>query len=118
MQDTFGFERNHYDRVVHFLFGFLLGYPLSEIVLRQAEITGVKRFFVAFAIALSLSSGYEILEWIVAEIVDPEAAYAYLGTQGDLFDAQKDMGIAAIGAAIGLTAMSLIERRIAARRRH
>ena len=115
MQDAFGFERNQYDRLVHCMFGLLLGYPLSELILRLTGMSGTRRILFTFTTVLSLSSIYEIVEWGVAEIVEPKAAFAYLGTQGDLFDAQKDTGVAAVGALIGLTMVVVLEKRLSAK---
>jgi putative membrane protein len=64
----------------------------------------------SFALALSLSSLYEILEWGAAEILDPEAILAFLGTQGDVFDAQKDAVLAAAGVTLGLAITAMLER--------
>ena len=64
----------------------------------------------SFALALSLSSAYEILEWGAAEILDPGTALAFLGTQGDVFDAQKDAVLAAAGVILGLTITAMLER--------
>jgi putative membrane protein len=101
MQDLFGFERNHYDRVVHFSFGVLMYHPLREIARRAAGIRTAWSYVFAFTAVLTFSAIYEIMEWCVAVIVSPEAALAYLGTQGDVFDAQKDAALAATGAILG-----------------
>jgi putative membrane protein len=91
--------RNHYDRIVHFSFGLLLLRPMRELGFRNARGLGrwAKLYFSIAGIGL-WSMGYEILEWLVAAIVDPAAGSAYLGTQGDEWDAQKDMGLALLGA--------------------
>ena len=106
LQDLFGFERNHYDRIVHFSFGLLLAYPFREVVLRLVIKSSLFASLFALTLVFTYSGGFEIIEWIVAQIVDPEAGAAYLGTQGDEFDSQKDMALAAGGAviALGLTA--------------
>jgi len=100
MQDAFGFQRNHFDRVVHFCFGLLMAYPIREIFLRVAKTRGFFAYYLPFDVTLAFSGGYEIIEMAVAVIVSPEAGDAYLGTQGDIWDAQKDMGLAALGAVI------------------
>ena len=110
LQDTWDLERNHYDRLVHFLFGLLFIYPLREAVLRGTRASGPWGYALSFASVLALSNTYEILEWAVAEIVDPQAAYAFLGTQGDVFDAQKDSALAALGAIIGLAVIAALSR--------
>jgi putative membrane protein len=103
-------ERNHYDRVVHFTFGLLLTYPVRELLMRSAGLRGFKSYFFAFAVMVASSEIYELIEWITAEIVSPEAAYAFLGTQGDPFDAQKDTFLAFTGTVLALGLTRLLER--------
>ena len=104
MKETFGLSRNHFDRIVHFAFGLLLAYPARELFLRAARAKGPWASFFAITAVLSLSGLFEVIESWVAQIVSPELGQAYLGTQGDVWDAQKDMTMAVIGAflAIGL----------------
>lgn len=102
LRDALGLARNHYDRVVHFGFGLLLAYPLREAL---ARYTGIGRWpgaLMTFTVIATASSLYEIMEWLVAAVVSPAAALAWLGTQGDAFDAQKDAGLAMVGAAVAL----------------
>jgi putative membrane protein len=110
MADAFGWSRNHYDRVVHFAYGLLLSYPLRELGQRVLRLRRLWAYAIPFAIALSLSAGYEMVESWVARIVSPELGTAYLGTQGDEWDAQKDMDQAMLGAALGLALSFLAER--------
>lgn len=110
LKDVLGENRNHYDRIVHLLFGLLGAYPLREVISRTASVRGIKASLHTFAALLALSSAYEMIEWIVAEIVSPEAALAYLGAQGDVFDAQKDTILGAIGAAVALIGIQLHDR--------
>ena len=110
LQEGLGEDRNHYDRVVHLLFGLMGAYPLREVISRTTRVRGIKASLHTFAALLALSSAYEMIEWIVAEIVSPEEALAYLGTQGDVFDAQKDTILGAIGAAVALIAIELHDR--------
>ncbi len=111
VKDTFDLSRNHYDRVVHFSFGLLLAYPFREAVLRLITRHSLSASLFALTLVFTYSGGFEIIEWIVASIVDPKAGTAYLGTQGDEFDSQKDMALAASGAliALGLTAVVLMK---------
>ena len=92
---------------VHFSFGLLLAYPFREVVLRLVTRVGLFASLFALTLVFTYSGSFEIIEWIVARVVDPEAGTAYLGTQGDEFDSQKDMALAASGAliALGLTAV-------------
>ena len=111
MTEQLGWERNHYDRVVHFLFGLLCAYPLRETVIRGCGVAGWRAGFLAFAVVLAFSSGYEMLEWGVAMVLSPEEGMAFLGTQGDVFDAQKDTTLATLGSALALLLAPLAERR-------
>jgi putative membrane protein len=111
MTEALGWERNHYDRAVHFLFGLLCAYPLRETVMRSCRIGGWRAGILAFAVVLAFSSAYEMLEWGVAIILSPEEAMAFLGTQGDVFDAQKDSTLAAAGATLSLMLLPFLERR-------
>jgi putative membrane protein len=108
MQDWFGFSRNHFDRVVHFSFGLLMAYPIREIFLRVANAKGFFAYYLPFDVTLAFSGAYEIIEMLVAILVSPDAGDAYLGTQGDVWDAQKDMGLAALGAIICMVITAMI----------
>jgi putative membrane protein len=109
-KEAFDMQRNHYDRVVHFSFGLLLAYPVREFLVRYLKMKNVASFFFAFTILVACSEIYEIIEWMVATIVDPDAGNAFLGTQGDEFDAQKDTSLALLGTVITLSITHLIER--------
>lgn len=112
MKQALGLARNHYDRVVHFCFGLLLLRPTRELVLRRPEVVGrTALFYLSFAAVAVWSLAYEVVEAIVALVVDPAAGTAYLGTQGDVWDAQKDMALASLGAAIGAAVDSWQLRR-------
>jgi putative membrane protein len=103
--------RNHYDRIVHFCFGVLIVYPMHEIARRVLHLRGGWSFAMPWLTALAMSGGYEILESWTARIVSPELGIAYLGTQGDEWDAQKDMSLANSGSLISLTLTALYRRR-------
>ena len=102
IQDLFDFERNHYDRLVHFAFGLLLAYPMREILLRKSGVNRAWSYFIAINCVAAFSAVYEMLEMIAAMLVSPELGAAYLGTQGDEWDAQKDAFLAFIGAVIAM----------------
>ena len=102
LQAWFEFERNHYDRVVHFLFGLLIAYPIHELLLRESGVKRKWSYLLAVNCIMAFSAVYESLEAIAAMIVDPELGCAYLGTQGDEWDAQKDAFLAFIGAIIAM----------------
>jgi putative membrane protein len=108
---AFGAERNHYDRLVHFSFGFLLAYPIREMFLRIASVRGFWGYVLPLDVTLSCSAIFEIFEWLVAAVVNPQAGLAYLGSQGDIWDAQKDMGLAGLGAVITMTLIALVNWR-------
>lgn len=99
---VFGWQRNHFDRVVHFAYGMLLAYPIREIFLRVADVRGFWGYFLPLDLTMSTSMLFELIEWFAAELFGGNLGPAYLGTQGDIWDAQKDMALASLGA---LTAM-------------
>ncbi len=108
MQEWFGFQRNHFDRIVHFSFGLLMAYPVREVFLRVAHTRGFFAYYLPLDVTLAFSGLYEIIEMVIAVIVSPEAGDAYLGTQGDIWDAQKDMGLAALGALICMSVTAVL----------
>mgnify|MGYP001616874507 CR=1 FL=1 len=108
LQDWFGASRNMYDRLVHFSFGFLLAYPIREVFIRIAKVKGFWSFYLPLDVTLSFSALYEIIEWLTALKSSPEAGLAFLGTQGDIWDAQKDMTLAGIGAILAMLVIAFI----------
>ncbi len=100
LQEQFDFERNHYDRIVHFCFGLLLAYPMYEILIRRSGVNRAWSYFIAINCVVAFSAAYEVIEVIAAMIVSPELGDAYLGTQGDEWDAQKDAFLAIVGSII------------------
>ncbi|MDP2078647.1 MAG: DUF2238 domain-containing protein [Sulfuricurvum sp.] len=92
----FGFERNHYDRLIHFLFGFLLFLPFHELFSSfwKSKQTAL---IITFLFLFASSGVYEVIEWIATEMTNPELGTAFLGTQGDQWDAQKDMALGHLG---------------------
>ena len=109
LQDWFGWQRNHYDRIVHFSFGLLLAFPIREVLLRRSGVNRAWSYFLTVNIIVALSAVYEIIEAITAAIVSPELGAAYLGTQGDEWDAQKDAGLALAGSVIAMIATWQLE---------
>jgi len=102
LQGELGLGRNHYDRVVHFSFGLLLAYPVREVTLRYARAGIGLSGFIAFTVIAASSAVYEVIEMLAAMTVSPETAFAYLGVQGDVFDAQKDTALAIVGCIFAL----------------
>jgi len=107
LQEWLGASRNMYDRLVHFSFGLLLAYPIREAFMRVARARGVWALYLPFDVTLAFSAAYEIIEWLAAARVNPEAGLAFLGTQGDIWDAQKDMLAAGSGAALAMVIVAL-----------
>jgi putative membrane protein len=102
LQGLLGLERNHFDRVVHFAFGLLLTYPLLEVFHR---LTGARRpllFYLVFVTQLGLAGTWEIIESVVAQLARPDLGTAFLGAQGDPWDAQHDMLAATCGTVVAL----------------
>ncbi|GIU00263.1 hypothetical protein TSL6_07690 [Sulfurovum sp. TSL6] len=97
----FGFERNHFDRLVHFLFGLLLFRVLFEMIAPSTTTVKTALLF-TFTMILSISTLYELLEWLAVVILHPELGMAFLGTQGDIWDAHKDSALAMTGALINI----------------
>lgn len=110
LQDIFHTDRNHYDRIVHFSFGFLLAYPMRELFLVWMKYPRMVAWVLPIEITLSISGFYELIEWAVADIFFEAQGDAYLGTQGDIWDAQKDIFLAFSGAIIATTIVSIIKR--------
>ncbi|HEX4985942.1 MAG TPA: DUF2238 domain-containing protein [Burkholderiales bacterium] len=97
-----GWERNNFDRVVHFSYGLLLAYPVREVFQRVAHLRGFWGYFFPLDITMSTSMLYELVEWGAAEMFGGDLGQAYLGTQGDIWDAHKDMAFASLGALIAM----------------
>jgi putative membrane protein len=97
----FGFERNNFDRFVHFLFGLLTFRIIFEMITPTTATIKTALLF-TFTMIISISTFYEILEWLAAVILHPELGMAFLGTQGDVWDAHKDTSLAMLGALINI----------------
>ena len=110
LQDLFKGERNHYDRIVHFSFGFLLAYPLRDYFLNHFHWPRWVCWVLPVEITMSFSAAYELIEWAVADVFFPAQGAAYLGSQGDVWDAQKDMGLAFSGAVLSMLLASSLKR--------
>jgi len=96
----FEVERNQFDRVVHFSFGLFLVYPVYEFVKKGMGIAGTWRYILAIIFIFAAGSFYELIEMWVAGIVAPEIGLDFVGFQGDVWDAQKDMALALYGSMI------------------
>jgi putative membrane protein len=100
--ELFGFERNMYDRVAHMTVGFY-AYPMIEMLLKY-KVVNQKWFayFASFITIPAVAAFYELFEWHYAISADPAAGLAVLGSQGDIWDAQKDMLMDTLGGVIGV----------------
>ena len=108
LNEAMGWERNHFDRFVHFSYGLLFAYPVREVFLRVANVRGFWGYFLPVDLTMSTSMIFELFEWGAAELFGGDLGIAYLGTQGDVWDAHKDMALASIGVIIAMTATALI----------
>lgn len=112
LNEAMGWERNHFDRLVHFSYGLLLAYPIREVYIRIAGAKGFWAYFFPLELTMASSMMFELFEWGAAETFGGELGVAYLGTQGDIWDAHKDMALASLGALISMTITLLINVRI------
>jgi putative membrane protein len=111
IKPVFGFERNNYDKVGHFMQGFMPAILAREILLRKMIVNGrVWLNMIVVSICLAFSAFYELIEWFVAELSE-EAAEAFLGTQGYVWDTQSDMAFALTGAIVALAALARLHDR-------
>lgn len=114
MKPLFSTTRNHYDRVMHFAYGLLLAYPMSEWFERSAGVKGGFRYLLPIQFTLACSAVYELLEAAAASILTPERGEEFVGMQGDFWDAQKDMFLAGVGAAVACAVLAAVRARRAA----
>jgi putative membrane protein len=96
----FGFQRNQFDRAVHFLYGLLITPVVWEVIGARVRLRGVWLFLLPVTFVMSHALIYELVEWSAASVFAADLGQAYLGTQGDVWDAQKDMLLATLGSLI------------------
>ena len=111
LSEQFGWQRNHYDRLVHLASGLLGVPPTIEILQRYGRMRPIGAAIMAVAAVLAIGAIYEILEWQIAVTCSPDQAEAYNGQQGDIWDPQKDLALAGIGG--GMSAALLFRWRFA-----
>jgi putative membrane protein len=104
--------RNQFDRLVHFSYGLLLSYPIREMFLRIGNVRGFWGYFLPLDLTMSTSMLYELIEWGAAVTVGADLGAAYLGTQGDIWDAHKDMALASLGALIAMVITAIINKNM------
>jgi putative membrane protein len=111
MRDVFDQSRNNYDKIGHFVQGFVPAIIARELVIRQSVFNAVSwRNFFIVCFCLAVSAFYELIEWWVA-LLSSEAADSFLGTQGDVWDTQSDMGLALLGAVLALVLLGRFHDR-------
>ena len=111
LRDTFDLARNHYDRVGHFAQGLVPALVTREILLRRTPLQrGKMLFFLVVCVCLAISASYELIEWGVAEASGSDAV-AFLATQGDIWDTQKDMALALLGSIVGQLGLARLHDR-------
>jgi putative membrane protein len=99
--DFFNFERNHFDRIGHIVVGFY-AYPMTEFLIRKKYTDKVIASLFSLFFIMSIAASYEIIEWAYAVIEGGNSGIEFLGSQGDVWDAQKDMLADTIGGIISL----------------
>ena len=112
LNEYMGWSRNHFDRLVHFSYGLLLAYPIRELYCRVADAKGFWGYFFPLELTMATSMMFELFEWSAAELFGGDLGMAYLGTQGDVWDAHKDMALASLGAFIAMSITLYINMRI------
>ncbi len=111
IRDSFGHARNNYDKIGHFAQGFIPAMVARELLIRTSPLKRGKWLFALIVLScLGISAFYELLEWWVAAL-SGTAAEAFLGTQGDVWDTQKDMALAGIGATLALLMLGKMHDR-------
>lgn len=110
LTSIFHFQRNHYDRLVHFVFGLLWVLPVWEVCVRTFKVPRRFAYYVAFEFVLAFSALYELFEWGLTMVLSPNDADAYNGQQGDMWDAHKDVALAMLGSLAALLALGMRSR--------
>ena len=106
-KEAFGFSRNHYDRIGHIALGVFPAFIIREVLLRKTPLQrGGWLYFIIISIVLAVAAFWELLEWWVALLVASDVGTAFLGSQGDIWDAQWDMFLALLGAMVVLPILS------------
>jgi len=115
-KETFHLSRNHYDRVGHFALGFFPVCIIKEVLLRVTPLRRGGWFtFIVLSIVLAIAAGYEFIEWGSTYVFAGDVGEAFLGSQGDPWDAQWDMLLGLIGGAVGFFLLAPIHERSMAR---
>lgn len=111
-----GWRRNNFDRIAHVAYGLLLTYPVREVFVRVTGLRGFWGYLLPMDLTMSSSASYELIEWGAAVVFGGDLGIAYVGAQGDPWDAQKDMSLAALGAIVATVATAATHRWRSGRR--
>ncbi len=111
LQNRFQLWRNPYDRIVHFSFGFFMAYPFRELLVNKFRVSPKASRLLPVEIAFSFGTIFELIEWGVSVVTTKETGETYVATQGDVWDAHKDILLAAIGAAICMLITYIFSRK-------
>jgi len=112
LDDALGWQRNNFDRVIHFSYGLLLVYPMREVFLRIVDVRGFWGYALPLDLVMSTSMIYELIEWRAAVTFGGDLGTAYLGTQGDVWDAHWDMALASLGALVAMSLTLAVNRAL------
>lgn len=110
-EQALGFSRNHFDRVIHFAYGLLVTPAVVELVAARTSSPGIWRWIVPVSLMTASSTLYELFEWAAAVCFGGDLGVAYLGTQGDPWDAQQDMLLALLGSLVTVAVLAAVARR-------
>ena len=111
LQNRFNLWRNPYDRIVHFSFGLLMAYPFRELLINRFRVSSKASWLLPVEISFSFGTLFEMIEWGVSELTTKETGETYVATQGDVWDAHKDIALAALGASITMLIVYMMYRR-------
>ncbi len=112
LSEVFGWQRNHYDRFVHGAYGLLMVYPVREVFLRVADAKGFWGYLFPLLVVMSSSLLFELLEWCAVLVFAADIGAAFLGTQGDIWDSQKDSALATFGALIATLVVGTVHKAL------
>lgn len=111
LHDALGLSRNHFDRVIHFAYGLLVTPAVVELVAARTSSPGIWRWLVPVSLITASSALFELFEWGAAVWFGGDLGVAYLGTQGDPWDAQQDMLQALLGSLVAVAVLAAAGRR-------
>jgi putative membrane protein len=115
VNEVFGFERNHYDRLIHFSYGLLLVLPFKEWLVQKINLGAGAKFWLPLEFIVASSALYELMEWAAALVFGGDLGMIFLGAQGDVWDAHWDMFLATLGALIALISQALKDQLVSQR---